>query len=217
MKVFFIAEVGINHQGSYEKASRMISEAKTCGATAVKFQKYNPMKVLGKDSPYLNDAHQLSWKELTDLSKEAHKLGLQFGCSVFNPQDIPIVDKISDFHKVATRMQGNPEFIARIEQCKKLTFMSIQPDLGIRIPERFKLLWCIAGKYPSTKEDILNYPYGQIGLSSHCPDWTASLEAVKYGARVVENHVCESKDEKGCDISSSLDFSDYEKLIKACQ
>jgi sialic acid synthase SpsE len=213
MKTFFIAEIGVNHFGSYEKALRMIGQAKVCGAQAVKFQKYDPIRVLGKDSPHLKDAHQLSWKELTDLSKEAHNLGLQFGCSVFNPQDVAITDRISDYHKIATRMNRNAEFIAVIERCKKPTYMSVQPELGIRIPERFRLLWCIAGKYPSTKEEVLKYPYLNVGLSSHCPDWTSSLEAIKRGAKWVENHVCESKDEIGCDISSSLDFSDYEKLI----
>lgn len=211
----FIAEIGVNHLGSFDKAKRMIQKSKECGATAVKFQKYNPIKVLGKNSPYLNDAHQLSWKELTDLSDYAHKLKLNFGCSVFNVNDVPIVDRISDFHKVASRMNHNQEFISQIDKCKKLTYISIQPDLSIRIPDRFKLLWCIT-KYPTFKEEIFKYPYNnQFGLSSHCPDWEASLYAVQKGAKVLENHVKEFEDEKGCDMSSSLSFEHYKLLIEA--
>ena len=211
----FIAEIGVNHLGSFDKARRMIIKAKSCGATAVKFQKYNPVKVLGKNFPYLNDAHQLSWKELTDLSDIAHKLGLKFGCSVFDVHDIPIVDRISDFHKVASRMNTNQEFIAKIDNCKKLTYMSIQPDLGVRIPERFKLLWCIR-EYPTSKEQVLQYPYSKhFGLSSHCPDWSASLVAIQQGATVIENHVKESNLESGCDMASSLTFDDYYLLISA--
>lgn len=205
----FIAEIGINHMGFVTKALNMMLKAKQAGATAVKFQKYNPIKVLGKNSPYLNDAHQLSWQELTILSNTARAWGLKFGCSVFDVNDIPIVDKISDFHKIASRMNTNPEFIAKIEACKKLTYMSIQPDLSIRIPERFKLMWCVR-EYPTTPEMIKMFPYNAtFGLSSHCPDWKASLYAVKQGARVIENHVVESYNEKGCDVSSSLDFADY--------
>lgn len=213
MNVFSIAEIGVNHFGQYEKALRMVHQAKVCGATAVKFQKYDPIRVLGRNSPYLKDAHQLSWKELTELSKEAHKLGLQFGCSVFDINDIPIVTRISDFHKIATRMNTRADFISKIENTKLMTFMSVQPELGVRIPDRFKLLWCIKGKYPSTKEEVLDYPYGDIGLSSHCPDWTATLGAVKEGAQWIENHVAESLNEDGCDISSSLSFEDYGRLL----
>lgn len=201
---------------SYEKALRMIYEAKECGATAVKFQKYNPIELLGKSSPYLKDAHQFSWQELTDLSEAAHQWGLLFGCSVFNVNDIPIADRIVDFHKIATRMNRRADFIARIDQCKKPTYMSVQPNVDQHIPDRFKLLWCIA-EYPSLKEDILKYPYQNIGLSSHCPDWTATYEAVKLGARVIENHVCLSKEDQGCDISSSLDFAAYKALLNEIQ
>ena len=37
--IFFVAEIGCNHNGSVELAKKMIHEAKRCGATAVKFQK----------------------------------------------------------------------------------------------------------------------------------------------------------------------------------
>jgi sialic acid synthase SpsE len=215
MNVFSIAEIGVNHLGSFDKALRMMYKARDVGASAVKFQKYNPIKVLGKNHPALNDAHQLSWAELTQLSKEAHWIGLKFGCSVFDVNDVPIVDAISDFHKVASRMNLRQEFISAIDKCKKPTYISIQPELGIRIPDRFNLLWCIR-EYPSLKEDVLKYTYNKnFGLSSHCPDWTASYEAVKQGATVIENHVKESDEDLGCDMSSSLNFNDYELLLKA--
>ena len=38
----FIAEIGINHQGSYEIAKQLIDVAKKNGADVVKFQKRNP-------------------------------------------------------------------------------------------------------------------------------------------------------------------------------
>lgn len=212
--VTWIAEIGVNHLGQYNKALSMVKKAKHAGATAVKFQKYNPVEVLGRNHPDLKEAYQLSWKELTDLSEYSHSLGLKFGCSVFNINDIPIVDRISDFHKIAGRMNRNTEFIAKIESCKKETVMSVQPDMGIRIPERFKLMWCVR-EYPTSKEEILKYPYSKsFGLSSHCPDWTASLFAVQHGATVIENHVKEFENDEGCDMSSSLSFEDYTKLIR---
>ena len=217
MEVFSICEIGVNHLGSYEKALRMVKLAKQAGASAVKFQKYNPIKVLGKGHPALNDAHQLSWEELHRLSDASRHLGMQFGVSVFAVNDIPIATSIGDFHKVASRMNTNSEFIARIEATKLPVYMSIQPELGIRIPERFKLMWCIR-EYPSTKNDVLSYPYNdQFGLSSHCPDPSATLDAVKRGARVIENHVKESDKDMGCDMESSLTFTQYELLLKAVE
>ena len=40
--VYFIGEVGINHNGDLELAKKIILEAKKAGFSAVKFQKRNP-------------------------------------------------------------------------------------------------------------------------------------------------------------------------------
>ena len=39
-KTFFIAEIGINHEGNFKNCKRMILEAYKAGADAVKFQTY---------------------------------------------------------------------------------------------------------------------------------------------------------------------------------
>ena len=41
-KTFIIAEIGINHEGNFEKCKEMIASAKHCGADAIKLQTINP-------------------------------------------------------------------------------------------------------------------------------------------------------------------------------
>ena len=45
-EIYFIAEIGINHNGIYDLAIEMINESKKAGASAVKFQKRNPEYLL---------------------------------------------------------------------------------------------------------------------------------------------------------------------------
>ena len=218
MKGIWIAEVGINHHGDIEKAKRMASKALDAGATYVKFQYYNPVQVLGRNHPDLQYAQQCYFTRLQheDIKHYCDSIGAKYLVSVFNVGDIGWADKLCSAHKIASRMNKNAEFIAKIEHCKKPTFMSVQPESGVRIPDRFKLMWCIR-EYPSVKEDIIKYPYWDIGLSSHCPDPSATEWAFNHGARVIENHVAESREEEGCDISSSLTLAEYTKLIKTCE
>lgn len=209
--MIFIAELGINHHGSIDKAKRMADKAKALGATYIKFQYYNPTAVLGAQHPDLQYAKQCQF------SRQQHEtlrnyIGDKYMVSVFHVGDIGWADTLCKAHKIASRMNKNQEFISLIERCKKPTFMSIQPEMSTHIPDRFQLMWCIR-EYPSFKSDILQYPYKYFGLSSHCPDWEASAKAIELGARVVENHLCESKEELGCDISSSLTFEEYGDLI----
>ena len=49
MKVFIIAEIGINHNGDLELAKKMIETAKKSGVDAVKFQKRDINLVYSKE------------------------------------------------------------------------------------------------------------------------------------------------------------------------
>ena len=49
-KPFIIAEIGINHEGNFKTAKKLIFNAKMCGADAVKFQVFNPKTLASKKS-----------------------------------------------------------------------------------------------------------------------------------------------------------------------
>lgn len=48
-KTFIIAEIGINHNGNFKLAKKLISKAKIAGADAVKFQTFIPEEVITKN------------------------------------------------------------------------------------------------------------------------------------------------------------------------
>lgn len=50
-EVFIIAEAGVNHNGSFELAIKMIDEAASAGVNAVKFQSFFTEKVIAVDAP----------------------------------------------------------------------------------------------------------------------------------------------------------------------
>lgn len=210
--MFFIAELGLNAHGDFEKMRRMAHKALEAGATHIKGQFYNPYRVLGKDHPALNYALQCQFtrQQHEQLAKEFPN----YFVSVFNVGDIGWADSFCKVHKVASRMNRNQEFIAKLEACKKPTLMSVQPECqGIRIPDRFKLMWCVR-EYPTPLEEIKKYTYNKnFGLSSHCPSPEALKYALSKGAEVIEAHVCESREEEGCDISSSLTFEEFQNAI----
>ena len=49
-KIFIIAEVGPNHNGSFSMAKKLIDKISKTGADAVKFQLANPEKVYSKEA-----------------------------------------------------------------------------------------------------------------------------------------------------------------------
>ena len=71
-KIFFIAEIGINHNGDISITKELIKLSKDCGFDAVKFQKRTIEKVYSKE--ILGQYRESPWGK----TQRDQKLGLEF-------------------------------------------------------------------------------------------------------------------------------------------
>jgi len=51
---YFVAEAGLNHNGDVKTAKKLVEEAFSCGADAIKFQTYKSEEFLARSSEYFN-------------------------------------------------------------------------------------------------------------------------------------------------------------------
>lgn len=217
-KVFVISECGINHNGDIHAAKEQILQSKEAGADAAKFQFYDPLKVLGKDSPFLDYARscQFSKTQHEELKKYCDQVGIEYMCSVFDVNDIHWVNGLVKRHKIASRMNRNQAFYDAMMRTGKKIIMSIQKDTPLPYWQPFDLTYmhCVT-KYPCTPEDFVGLEFSsEKGLSSHCPLIQPTIDAVKKGARVVENHTTMSRDLPGCDQASSITYIELKEMVK---
>ena len=64
--LYFIADIGANHNGSLDKAIKLIRLAKEAGADAAKFQNFQANKIVSKigfDNMKGKLSHQANWKK----------------------------------------------------------------------------------------------------------------------------------------------------------
>lgn len=212
-KVTIIGELGINHDGSYEKAVRMLGALKETGVKIAKFQHYDALKLLGPASPYLGYAAkcQFTKAQHEDLKRYCDALGLEFLVSVFDIADIPWADKLCKRHKVASRMNQDKAFIEALLKTGKELIISTQAFNPIPAP-RVSYMYCIT-EYPTPVVKMQLLPCGpKLGLSSHCPSIEPSLKAISQGANLVEHHVTFSRNDVGCDHTSSITFDELKQL-----
>ena len=103
--VFFIAEAGVNHNGSLKFGKQLIDVAVAAGADAVKFQTF-------KSEYYVNKADvarferlksfELTFSEFEELSRLAHSYGLLFLSTPFDLISADFLSDIVDAYKIAS-------------------------------------------------------------------------------------------------------------------
>ena len=138
MKIFLIAEIGINHNGDIKIAKKLIDYSSEAGFDAVKFQKRNVEKVYSKD--YLDGFRESPW----GTTQRDQKMGLEFDRKEYeeidnyckekkikwtaSAWDLESQDFISSFNvsfnKLASPMLGHKPLVRKIALEGKKTFIS---------------------------------------------------------------------------------------------
>ena len=180
-KVFIIAEIGPNHNGSYKRAVRMIKLLKNSGVDAVKFQLANPDEVYSKDAfkaDYqlkntdkgsiidMSKKNQLLRNEHLKISKLCKKMNIEYMCSAFDINSLKYLVKKIKIKKIKIP-SGEIKSVDQLKYLSKLrkkiilsTGMSnineIKSSIKI-LNKNFKkditLLHCVSS-YPAKKKDL---------------------------------------------------------------
>ena len=99
-KVFLIAEIGVNHDGRAARAIELVRAAAEVGADAVKFQYFNPRRLLSRqailaeyqkanaeDVFAMLESLMLGQDEMMRVRAEAERAGLGFIATLFSMED----------------------------------------------------------------------------------------------------------------------------------
>lgn len=108
-KTLIIAEVGVNHNGEFNKAKKLIKVAKNVGADVVKFQIFNSDDLTTKKTPTAKYQKKTKFKAQYDMLKKlelsedkfislkrySKKLGIEFCASFFSTIEKKLINKLN--------------------------------------------------------------------------------------------------------------------------
>ena len=137
-RIFIIAEIGINHNGSMQYAKELIDLAKDCGCDAVKFQKRTIDVVYKKEflesprlSPWGNtqrdqkEGLEFSIDQYHEIDTYCKDISIEWFVSCWDiPSQINMRKFNTRYNKVASAMATNHEFLKVVAEEKKPTFLS---------------------------------------------------------------------------------------------
>ena len=177
MSIFFVAEIGINHNGDVSVAKKLIDSAADFGFDAVKFQKREISEVYSKNflsqprkSPWGNTQLdqkkrlELNFEEYKEIDLYCKKKKIQWFASAWEKQSLKFLDKFNlNFNKIASAMTFDLDFVKEVADRNKHTFIStamtsekqIEEIINIFYKKRcsFELMHCVA-TYPLKPENV---------------------------------------------------------------
>ena len=136
---YVIAEIGVNHEGSMDRAIELIRLAKESGANAAKFQSYKAEQLAAVDSPAYWDLEEeptetqfelfkkydsFGANEFEVLARYCREIGIDFLSTPFDPAWVPILDPLVPFFKVASADLTNVPLLRAVAQTRKPTVLS---------------------------------------------------------------------------------------------
>ena len=242
-KVFVIAEIGNNHNGSLELALEMVDAANEAGADCVKFQMRNMASVyrkksLAKQGEDLGTEYVLDLLERFQLSQSEHKQvaqycedkGILYMCTPWDSDSIVALEALDvKAYKVASADLTNLPLIANLIATQKPLILStgmssvdeiqITTDFLNSRSAEFVLLHCNS-TYPAPFHDInlnwitkLKEIHPLVGYSGHERGIAVTLAAVGLGAKVVERHFTFDRNMEGPDHAASLEQDEFKALV----
>ncbi len=128
VKVFTIAEIGVNHNGSLNLAIELIENAKKCGANAVKFQMYDTksnydFNKIDKKLIDWSSKLSLSFEDFKKISNFCKKINIEFISSVFDVKSLNYYIKLNP--KIIKIPSSEVNNFSLLDQIKKTKLISI--------------------------------------------------------------------------------------------
>jgi sialic acid synthase SpsE len=234
---FVLAEVASAHEGSVDKALRMIEAAFKMGADGIKFQLFRADELVIRRHPLRKDFEQieLQEKEWKRVLREARGSGLAL---LAEPFDRPSLETAAaegvDAYKIHTTDMENPGFIKAVGGMGRPVLFAtggvgeetVREGLDTVGAAPVALLYGFQ-TFPTPIEEIgfrglaaLKERYRlPVGFLDHTDGGSAfalvaPALAIAYGADMVEKHFTLDRAEKGFDYQSSLNPEDFYRMVE---
>ncbi|GFO65325.1 N-acetylneuraminate synthase family protein [Geomonas paludis] len=238
-----LAEIGINHEGSLEKAVRMVDDAAAAGCECVKFQTHVIEDEMIPNDVIPGNAKESIWDimkrcaltaaEEAELKRYVEGKGLIFLSTPFSRAAAVQLEKLDvPAYKIGSGECNNYPLVEHIARYGKPVILSTGMNpmeniaRSVAILEKhevpFALMHCTS-IYPTPYDKVrlgalaelqAAFPGVPVGLSDHSLSNYPCLGAVALGASLLERHFTSDKGWPGPDIEISMDPAELKQLIE---
>lgn len=237
---YIIAEAGVNHYGSLDRALELVDGAVEADADAVKFQTwdvdelYVPDDISGQSLREGSRERRLSYDEFERVSAYCRDQGITFLSTPDERQSADFLDSLDvPAFKIGSGDLTNLPLLGHVAEKGKPMIVSTGMATEEMIDDALAtireaglddlvFLHCVSD-YPADVDD-LNLSYipalrdrveTHVGFSDHTERTRPAVVARSLGARVIEKHFTVDKSWPGPDNEFSYDVEEFQELVQA--
>jgi len=243
-ELYLIAEIGGNHQGSFEKALDLCELAINSEADCIKFQLYNAENLV---NPFISKDRYKHFKNF-ELTKDQHiylaekciKSGKDYSASIWDLNMISWIEPFLKFFKVGSGDLTSRQYLRRFAITGKPIILSTGLSNQKEVQEAINFIREVNPYYWNSGSIVLMqctsmYPiedsdanlsvissFSKIeniitGYSDHTRGNKALINSISWGAKVLEFHFTDNKNnETFRDHLVSLELEDVNQLKRDC-
>lgn len=223
--ITIIAEAGINHCGSLDRALKMVEVAADAGANVIKFQSFTADK-LGYDeklTAFLKGV-ELSKDDHHKLKLKADKCKIEFMSTPFSAEWVDFLVRLGVKRlKISSGKVKDKAFVdyARATDLPLIISngMCTPEELAAITTPRMTVLYCVS-QYPTPLHKVdfrkmmaLKNNYYNYGFSDHTQGIAASVIAAASGAVVIEKHFTLDRRLAGPDQICSIEPDELKQMV----
>lgn len=242
--IYFIGEIGLNHNGSLDICKQLIDVAVLARCDAVKFQKRTPEICVPPDQrdklretpwgtmTYMDYRHKIEFgeSEYGEIAKYCADKKIDWMASCWDEPSVDLIDRLDPVgHKVASASLTDDALLKKMAATGRPMFLST----GMSTMEEIKhavsvlsdaplLIAHSTSAYPCASKELnlrmirsLNDIFdAPIGYSGHEVGLTTTMGAVGLGATFVERHITLDRTMWGSDHAASIEPLGLQKLVR---
>lgn len=235
MPVEIVVEAGINHGGDVDKAKKLAEVALSVGANIVKFQTYEPDKLLRRHSPEFDllAAHALKRHEFKELARHCERIGIEFMTTPGDRDSLRFaveelgVKRIKigsdDLTNYSLLFEARKTQLPLILSTGMATMVEVYDALCAVSKYQVTFLHCVSlypcplkdaniAAIPAMREALKEWDV-PIGYSDHTRNASVCVAAVGAGATMIEAHMRLMRGEPPIDAAVSYLPAEFVGLV----
>jgi N-acetylneuraminate synthase/N,N'-diacetyllegionaminate synthase len=232
---FIIAEAGVSHFGSFEKALALVDAAVDANADAVKFQIFKTSELISSFNREWTDRmrpKEMPIEAFRDIRGYCNERGITFFATA---HDLGSLEELAgldtSLYKIGSGEVKNPDFFRAVGSLGKPVIFStgmytredFDESLAALVEQgcsRVAVMHCVT-RYPTPPEEVnlrriltlKDIFSGPVGYSDHCATHDIAAASVLLGANIIEKHITLEKNipdaqdwKVSCDPAELSDF-----------